>query len=227
MRSIIPQPFSSLLAVKLKLNFNWICQTSDFLFNCCWKISMRFVSVITSQFITHIFHVFETTKHNLRLSKTRSNAIQWTAFGWVWLLNPVEHNLMDWVRLDLLCSIEFDWFGNGTPPKFSVWFCLIGDLNWIQSTDLIWLSFWFPNIWLSMPGMQGFSPSLNGVFCVALSKTEIWWQGPWQWIRFKLFWIWRWWCTGKFCDLCCLFGFHMPTASIVLWRPSDLPYFFD
>lgn len=68
--------------------------------------------------------------------------------------------------------------------------------------------------------MQGFSPVLNDVFCVASSKTEIWWQGPWQWIRFKLLRIWRWRCTGEF-DVCLMFSLHIRVAFTVACKHSS------
>ena len=173
----------------MELNRAFDFWTLDLLLNGC---NIKFFDAqVTS--VELVF--FETTKHNLCPSRfthqTQSNEIHWSAFDWVWL---PKANLMDCVRLDKICFIEFNWVRNLTPTKFSVWFGLIGELNWIQSTDWVW----FPNVQLTMPGIQGFSLSLSGVFCLAFSKTEIWWQGPWQWIRFKLFWIWRWRCTGEF-----------------------------
>ena len=56
------------------------------------------------------------------------------------LPNSIEHNLMDWVRLGSICSIEFDWFGNRTHTDFGVRFRSIAELNRTQSTDWVRLS---------------------------------------------------------------------------------------
>ena len=69
-------------------------------------------------------------------------------FDWVWLLNPIECNLMDLVWFGLICSTEFDWLGNQTGTKFGVRFGSITKINRTQSTD--WVR--FPNVRFTMPG---------------------------------------------------------------------------
>ena len=68
------------------------------------------------------------------------DAIDWILFDWIWLPNPIKHNLMDLVRFGLTCAIEFDCFRNWTHTKFSVQFRSIAKLNRTQSTDWVQLS---------------------------------------------------------------------------------------
>ena len=85
--------------------------------------------------ITSVFLVFKTIKQSL-LNRSPCHPFDWIAFDWVRLPNPVEPNVMDWVRFG---SIDFDCFGNQTHTKFGVRFDCIVALNRTQFMEFDWV----------------------------------------------------------------------------------------
>ena len=100
---------------------------------------MRLWTLVEYELVEYELVEYETARvRNDRIPD--SNEIHWIVFDWVRLPNSIELNLMDWVRLGSICSIEFDWFGNRTHTKFGVLFSSIAELNRTQSTDWVRLS---------------------------------------------------------------------------------------
>ena len=160
--------FTGVYIINYDLLIRCVTYKSNFWFPRSWffvKLVLIFVENQWQVFRARInsewlmFFVFSRphTCNNLCSSefthRTQSNAIHWIPFDWGRLPNPIKHTLMDGVPFGLICSIEFDWFGNRTHRKFGVRFGLICRT---QSNSIYGLSsteYWvrFANVRLTMP----------------------------------------------------------------------------